>query len=189
MCVVHFVHFVISFLMCHVGFLVFPPPPSPPCCLHLTYGRMTPLVLMLCVLFFCLFIFPLLSSSLHVLVAYMRWRPPSSMYTIMLFTYIVYILSTAMAGACVFVMCFCFLCSRFPPLSPHLFVASCLGTFKWWFFSCIVVSTKMVNQKLFKVLWVNTLGCQHQLVVMHPASNSKHKPYHNVSANTCPQGP
>ena len=38
---------------------------------------------------FCLFIFLLFSSSLHVLVACMCWRPPSSMYTIMFFTYIV----------------------------------------------------------------------------------------------------
>ena len=41
------------FLMCHLGFLVFTPPP--PCCLHIGYGRIAPLVLMVCVLFSVIF--------------------------------------------------------------------------------------------------------------------------------------
>ena len=139
----HFVHFVISFSDVSCGFLgVSPSPPSFPCCLHLTYGRMAPLVLMLCVLFsVCLFFFcsvPVCMCLLHICAG-----DPHLPCIPLCFLHILYIFYLRPWRVHVCLLCvFVFLCARFPPLSPHLFVASCLGTFKWWLFSWIVVSTK-----------------------------------------------
>ena len=148
----YFVHFVISFSDVSCGFPgVSPSPPPPPCCLHLTYGRMAPLVLMLCVLFsVCLFFFcsvPVCMCLLHVCAG-----GPHLPCIPLCFLHILYrfYLRPWRVHACLLCVCvFCFL--GFLPST-----LTCLLHLAWGYLSGGSspgwLCQNMTNQKLFKVL-------------------------------------